>query len=204
MITDDHPIVRFGLSSLLETAGFKVVAQAENGQDALQVLAQLEPENLPDVMLMDLRMPELDGAQTTKTVRGAYPSIRVLILTTYDSDQDIFKAIAAGASGYLLKDAPQEQLIAAVVDAASGKTVLSDPVAVKLIQNVSQPNVRLTDRELQVLGLVAKGLSNSQIGVELYVSESTVKTHLLRIFGKLEVTDRTRAVTRAQELGLWS
>jgi DNA-binding NarL/FixJ family response regulator len=152
---------------------------------------------------MDLRMPELDGVEATRRVRDQHPRVRVLVLTTYDDDADILRAVEAGATGYLLKDAPREELFAAIRAAARGETVLAPAVAAKLMRRVRGPDQdQLTDRELDVLRLVAKGLTNRAVARELHVSEATVKTHLVHAYAKLGVDDRTAAVTTALERGL--
>jgi DNA-binding NarL/FixJ family response regulator len=157
----------------------------------------------PDVVLMDLRMPRLDGAGATARIVGAHPVIRVLVLTTFDTDADIVRAVEAGATGYLLKDTPRAQLVEAIRAAARGETVLAPPVAARLVSRMRTPAAEvLTPREVEVLGAVARGLSNADIGRELFIGEATVKTHLLRAFAKLGVDDRTRAVTVAMERGL--
>jgi DNA-binding NarL/FixJ family response regulator len=157
----------------------------------------------PDVILMDLRMPDVDGVTATERILAASPSIRIVVVTTYESDADILRAVEAGAAGYLLKDASRLELADAVRDAARGKTVLAPSVADRLVQFVRQPaSVTLSSREVEVLGLVAKGTTNAEIGRALHISEATVKTHLLRAFNKLDVSDRTAAVTTAMALGL--
>jgi DNA-binding NarL/FixJ family response regulator len=153
----------------------------------------------PDVVLMDLRMPVLDGVGATARIVGTGPS--VVVLTTYDTDADILRAVEAGATGYLLKDTPRDQLVAGVRAAARGETVLAPGVATRLVTSVRTAGERPTAREAEVLALVARGLSNAAIGRELFIAEATVKTHLLRAFAKLGVADRTAAVTVARERG---
>ena len=200
LVVDDHPVVRAGLVAMLgEEPDFEVVGEAANGSEAVARAAELHP----DVVLMDLRMPIMDGAEATARLReaGGPP---VLVLTTYDTDADIVRAVGAGAMGFLLKDAPREMLGDAVRAAARGETVLAPPVVARLANHMrsSPAGPELTARELEVLGCVARGLSNGQIGRELFIGEATVKTHLLRAFEKLGVTDRTAAVTAAYRLGL--
>jgi DNA-binding NarL/FixJ family response regulator len=209
LVVDDHPIVRSGLVGLLgiET-DMEVVGEAGDGDEALARVAALAP----DVVLMDLRMPRLDGVGATARITAEFPSSRVLVLTTYDTDADIILAVEAGASGYLLKDTPRLQLVEAVRAAARGETVLAPPVAARLMSRLRSPGTvsgpaavapnPLTPREVEVLRAVSRGLSNADIGRELFIGEATVKTHLLRAFAKLGVDDRTRAVTAAMERGI--
>ena len=204
LLVDDHPVVRSGLAAVLESEdGLAVVGEAGDGVEALAVLARLGPEpgSRPDVVLMDLRMPRLDGTATTARIRAEHPGTAVLVLTTYDTDADIVRAIEAGAIGYLLKDAPRAELVAGVRAAARGQTVLAPALAGRLSRG-NRPDNTPSARELQVLGGVARGLTNAEIGRELFIGEATVKTHLLRVFAKLDVADRTRAVTTAMERGL--
>jgi DNA-binding NarL/FixJ family response regulator len=201
VIVDDHPIVRSGLVALVEAAGdLTVVGTGATGLDAIS-LAQA---HRPDVVLMDLRMPELDGDEATARVLAAVPSTRVIILTTYESDDAILRAIGAGASGYLLKAAPEAELLAGIRAVAAGEVALAPSVSRVLVRQAAKPapTVTLTPRELDVLRLVAEGLSNREIGERLHLGEATVKTHLLTVFPKLDAKTRTGAVTRARELGL--
>jgi DNA-binding NarL/FixJ family response regulator len=201
VIADDHPIVRAGLVALVEAAGdIEVVGTASTGLDAVDVAAAQRP----DVVLMDLRMPGIDGDEATARIIAANPATRVVILTTYESDDAILSAIEAGASGYLLKAAPEAELLAGVRAVAAGEVALAPGVAALLVKRAATPVTGpvLSARELEVLRLVAQGLSNRAIGEQLFLGEATVKTHLLHAFTKLEVRDRTRAVTRAMELGL--
>ncbi|WP_037682108.1 response regulator transcription factor [Streptomyces griseus] len=200
LIVDDHPVVRFGLRGMLEAYDdLRVVGEAGSGDEAIVLAAAMRP----DVVLMDLRMPGTDGATATARIRQEHPGIRVLVLTTYEGDADILPAIEAGATGYLLKDTPIGTLTDAIRAAARGETVLAPPVAARLVTHLQAPaGEQLTPREVQVLGLVARGLSNGEIGRQLYIGEATVKTHLLRTFVKLGVNDRTAAVTVALSRGV--
>jgi DNA-binding NarL/FixJ family response regulator len=200
LIVDDHPIVRAGLVGILATeADLKVVGEASSAAEAVTAARA----TLPDVVLMDLRMPGGDGVTATSGVLAAAPAARVVVLTTYESDADIVRAVEAGAAGYLLKDAGRADLVAAIRAAARGETVLAPSVATRLVDRMRRPPSadQLSPRELEVLRLVAKGLSNADIGRELFISEATVKTHLLRTFAKLGVSDRTAAVTTAIAAG---
>lgn len=200
LVADDHQIVRSGIVALLQTASdVEVVGQAATGIEAAELAITLKP----DLVLMDLRMPGIDGDAATARILAAQPGIRVLILTTYESDDSILRAIEAGANGYLLKAAPQEEILAGIRAVMRGEVALSPSVAAAIVKGMRQPaGPTLSPRETEVLGLVAKGLSNPRIAKALFVGEATVKTHLLHAFEKLDVNDRTRAVTRAMELGL--
>lgn len=202
LIADDHPVVRAGLAGLFaDEEGFEVVGQAADGAQAVELAAREKP----DVVLMDLRMPVLDGVSATASIVAAGSDVpRVLILTTYESDDQILAAIEAGAAGYLLKAAPQDEIVAGIRLVATGQTALSPAVAARLVSRMRQPaaSVTLTPREIDVLRLVARGRSNKLIATDLGIGESTVKTHLLKIFDKLEVADRTHAVTVAMERGI--
>lgn len=200
LVADDHPVVRGGIVALLGTADdLDVVGEAADGLEAVRLALELEP----DVVLMDLRMPGIDGDEATARILAERPGIRVLVLTTYESDDSILTAIEAGASGYLLKAAPQEELLAGIRSVARGEVALAPRIAALLVSRVQRPVApSLSPRETEVLKLVAQGRSNPAIASELFLSEATVKTHLLHAFEKLEVSDRTRAVTRAMELGL--
>jgi DNA-binding NarL/FixJ family response regulator len=199
LLVDDHPVVREGLRALLSAEpDLRVVGECGTGTDAVREAAALRP----DVVLMDLRLPGLDGVAATEQIVAA-GSANVLVLTTYDDDADIVRALAAGATGYLLKDAVRGDLARGVRDAARGETVLAPPVAARLVTRVRGPAPPgLTPRELQVLRAVARGLSNPDIGRELFIGEATVKSHLTRVFEKLGVNDRTAAVTAAIARGI--
>ncbi len=199
LVADDHPIVRGGIVSLLAgAADVEVVGEAADGLEAVRLADELRP----DLVLMDLRMPELNGDEATARILSAHPSTRVVILTTYESDSSILTAIEAGASGYLLKAAPPEEILAGIRSVARGEVALAPSIAAMLVARVAKPAVTLSPRETEVLALVAQGESNPSIAATLFVSEATVKTHLLHVFEKLGVNDRTRAVTKAMELGL--
>jgi DNA-binding NarL/FixJ family response regulator len=200
LIADDHPVVRDGLRAMLATQpDMELVGEAATGTEAVAQARALRP----DVVLMDLQMPGLDGPGAIATLREQAPEVRVLVLTTYGTDADITRAVDAGATGYLLKDAPREQLFGAIRAAARGESVLSPSVATRVLGRMRAPaEEALSPRELEILGAVARGLSNKDIGRRLYVSEATVKTHLLRVFSKLGVDDRTAAVTVALERGI--
>ncbi|MEU2026572.1 response regulator transcription factor [Streptomyces sp. NPDC016469] len=200
ILADDHTVMRAGLVALLGSEPtLDIVGEASNGREAVALAEHLRP----DVALLDLRMPVLDGVgATTEIVAGPAPT-RVLILTTYDTDADIERGVEAGATGYLLKDATREQLVDAIHAASRGETVLAPRVAQRLVAKMRRPApVALTARESDVLDAVADGLSNAEIGRRLFIGEATVKTHLLRIFAKLDVNDRTRAVVVALDTGL--
>ena len=197
LIADDHPVVRSGLRGMLAAdPGFEVVGEAADGTEAVA----LSLRERPDVVLMDLRMPDLDGASATAEIRARHPETQILVLTTYDTDADIVRAIEAGAIGYLLKDVPHEEITRAVRAAARGEPVLAPAVAERLMERArGAASDALTAREIEVLQLAAQGLSNSEIAKELFVSATTVKAHLAHIYRKLGVSDRTAAVTTALE-----
>lgn len=200
LVVDDHAVMRAGVIALLAPeASIEVVAEAGDGREAIGLVAR----HAPDVALVDLRMPVLDGVATTAEIAAGYPGTRVLILTTYDTDAEIERGVEAGAIGYLLKDTTREQLVDAIWAASRGETVLAPRVAEKLVARMRRPAlVPLTAREADVLNAVADGLTNAEIGRRLVIAEATVKTHLLRTFAKLDVSDRTRAVVVALERGL--
>lgn len=201
LIVDDHPIVRDGIRGMFTgDERFDVIGEASDGQEAINRTRV----DRPDVVLMDLRMPGVDGVQATQAI-VAEGLANVLILTTYDSETDVLPAIEAGATGYLLKDASRDDLIDAVFSAAKGESVLSPPIARQLMGRVREPRkTAVSERELEVLKLVAQGNTNKEIAAELFISEATVKTHLLHIYEKLEASDRASAVARGFELGLLS
>jgi DNA-binding NarL/FixJ family response regulator len=200
LLVDDHPVVREGLRGMIDAEpDLSVVGEAGSGTEAVSMAQSL----CPDVILMDLRMPDVDGVTATERILATSPGIRIVVVTTYESDSDILRAVEAGAAGYLLKDATRAELAAAVRDAADGKTVLAPSVADRLVRFVRRPPpASLSSREVDVLALVSEGLTNADIGRRLHISEATVKTHLLRAFSKLGVSDRTAAVTTAMSLGL--
>jgi DNA-binding NarL/FixJ family response regulator len=203
LVVDDHPIVRSGLTGMLAvTDDIEVVGEAGDGEEALALVEATRP----DVVLMDLRMPRRDGVSATGAIVSGYPATKVLVLTTYDTDTDILHAVEAGAAGYLLKDTPHAELLDGIRAASRGETVLAPPVAARLMSRLRTPapatGAQPSPRELEVLAAVARGLSNAEIGRELFIGEATVKTHLQRLFTKLDVDDRTRAVTVAIERGL--
>ena len=200
LVADDHAVVRAGIVALLSAEpDIDVVGEAVDGEQAVELALAL----LPDLVVMDVRMPRLTGDAATARIRERTDAVRVLVLTTYESDASILSAIEAGASGYLLKAAPADELIAGVRSVAAGEVALSPAIAAQLVSRMREPApTALTTRETEVLRLVAEGLSNRAIGERLFVGEATVKTHLLRTFEKLGVNDRTRAVTLAMERGL--
>ncbi|EPD91725.1 hypothetical protein HMPREF1486_04684 [Streptomyces sp. HPH0547] len=200
LIADDHPVVRAGLRAVLETEeDIAVVAEAATAEEAVARAAQ----GGVDVVLMDLQFGAgMTGAQATAAITAHPGAPRVLVVTTYGTDADTLPAIEAGATGYLLKDAPPEELAAAVRTAAAGRTTLAPAVADRLMQRLRSPHSSLTQRETEVLSLVAEGLSNQGIGRRLHLTEGTVKSHLARIFAKLGVESRTAAVATATDLGL--
>ncbi|MEO3867616.1 response regulator transcription factor [Nonomuraea sp. B12E4] len=201
LIVDDHPIVRQGLCAVLAAQpGLTVAAECGTGEEAVTLAAAI----VPDVVLMDLRLPGLGGVEATEQIVAAGTATAVVVLTTYGSDGDILRAVAAGATGYLLKDASGEELVAGIRMAAAGGTVLAAPVAAKLATRMRGEAPALTTREIQVLECAARGLSNRETGRELFISEATVKSHMMRIFDKLGVADRTAAVTTAIARGILS
>jgi DNA-binding NarL/FixJ family response regulator len=205
LIVDDHPVVRDGLRGMFAAdPDFEVVSEASDGAEALDRVAALQP----DVILMDLRMPGMDGVTAIRRLqeragvtRGEGP--RILVLTTYDSDSDVVHAIEAGATGYLLKDSPKDELFRAVRAAYRGESVLAPSVASRLMSQLRVPaGEALSERELAVLALIAQGLNNREAAAKLFISEATVKTHLVHIYTKLQVNDRAAAVAAAYERGL--
>jgi DNA-binding NarL/FixJ family response regulator len=202
LIVDDHPIVRDGIRGIFAgDTEFEVVGEASNGREAIDRTKTFEP----DVVLMDLRMPEVGGVEATKAIVASGIDAHVLILTTYDTESDVLPAIEAGATGYLLKDTPRDELRRAVKAAAAGESVLSPPVASRLLGQVRRPaRQTLSDREKEILMLVARGATNRRAASELFISEATVKTHLLHVYEKLGVNDRAAAVAAGYERGLLS
>jgi DNA-binding NarL/FixJ family response regulator len=195
IIADDHPVVRSGLRALLASqSDFEIVGEANNGEEAARLALTL----VPDVILMDLQMPGLDGLGAIKLIRDKLPKANILVLTTYGTDADILPALEAGATGYLLKDTPPEQLFQAVRSAASGEMALSPRVAEKVTQRLTNSSKNtLSRREIEVLELASQGQANKEIAKKLFITEATVKSHFVHIFSKLEVADRTAAVTKA-------
>lgn len=202
LLVDDHPVVREGLAGMLAgQPDFEVVGLAADGVTAVQLHGSLQP----DVTLMDLRMPGLDGVGAIEAIKQERPLANILVLTTYDSDADIVRAVEAGATGYLLKDTPREELFRAIRATARGEAVLTPAVASRLMTRMRAPaEENLSPREIEVLQLVARGSGNREIGKQLHISTATVKTHLIHIFDKLGVNDRTAAVTVALEKGIIS
>jgi DNA-binding NarL/FixJ family response regulator len=200
LIADDHPVVRDGLRGIFEASGeFEVAGEAANGREAVDRALAL----CPDVVLMDLRMPVLDGVSAIRALAEKGSGARVLVLTTFDTDTDVVPAIEAGATGYLLKDSPPDELLRGVRAAARGEAVLSPSVATRLLGQVRQPaREPLSQRELDILGLIARGCSNREAAARLFISEATVKTHVLHIYAKLGVNDRAAAVATGFERGL--
>jgi DNA-binding NarL/FixJ family response regulator len=200
MIVDDHPVVRDGLRGMLANEpDLEVVGEASDGAEALALVGSLQP----DVILMDLRMPRLGGAATIEALAEQGTEANVLVLTTYDTDRDVVPALEAGATGYLLKDAPRDELLRAIRAAARGESVLAPSVATRLVTQLRTPEPdALSQRELEVLRLIAQGETNAAAAARLFISEATVKTHLLHIYAKLGVNDRAAAVATAYERGL--
>lgn len=200
LIADDHPVVRTGLRGMLsEEPGLEVTAEASDGAEAVTLTGR----HLPEVVLMDLRMPGTDGVEATEKIKAEYPEVQILVLTTYDSDADILKALQTGATGYILKDCPREKLFSAIRTAAAGESSLAPAVASRIVGRMRGPaEEALSSREIEILELVAQGTSNKQIANGLWISETTVKSHLLHVFEKLGVDDRTAAVTAALKRGI--
>ena len=197
MLVDDHPIVREGLAAIIERRPeMTVVAEAGTGSEAVQ----LYRTHLPDVTLMDLRLPEMDGVTAIGAIRKEFNAARILVLTTYDGDEDIYRAMRAGAKGYLLKDSRREYLLEAIQTVHAGRVFLPGNVATKLSERLVSQDI--TPRELEVLQLIAKGMSNHEIGNALFISEGTVKGHVVNLLEKLEAHDRTQAVTNALKRGI--
>ena len=200
LIVDDHPVVRDGLRGMLAgDPDLEVVGEASDGEEALAMVGSARP----DVILMDLRMPGLGGAATIRALAERNVPARVLVLTTHDTDNDVVPAIEAGATGYLLKDSPRQELVRAIRAAARGEAVLAPSVATRLVSQLRAPAPdTLSERELEVLTLISQGETNRGAAARLFISEATVKTHLLHIYAKLDVNDRAAAVAAAYERGL--
>jgi len=200
LLVDDHPIVRAGLRGLFAAdPTTEIVGEAATGEEAVVLARHLSP----DVVLCDLRLGSgIDGVQTTVALRALEPPPAVLILTTFDRDAEVVGAVEAGAAGYLLKDAPPDRIVAAVRDAAAGRLVLSPELAARLVEAMQSPRVKLTGRELEVLRMLEIGASNREIARALFITEATVKTHLVHVFEKLGVDSRARAIALARETGL--
>jgi DNA-binding NarL/FixJ family response regulator len=214
LLVDDQALFREGLRTLLAVhAELEIVGEAANGEEALRLVSMLSPQ----VVLMDLRMPVLDGVTATRRLHASRPECRVIVLTTFDDDEDIFEGLRAGAVGYLLKDVPSEKLVEAICAAARGESFLQPSVAARVVAEFSRLSGQvaaagigskpalvepLSERELEILRLVARGASNKEIAGDLFISEGTVKNHLTNILGKLGVRDRTQAALKAKELGL--
>jgi len=205
LIADDHPVVREGLSAMLSRErDIQVVGEAENGTEAIKKAVELQP----DIILMDLRMPEVDGVEAMRQIKAKNPAMKFIVLTTYDNDEYIFKGIEAGARAYLLKDAPREELFEAIRAVYKGESLIQPAVAGKVLDRFAELSRQvqvpgaLSEREVEVLKLIAKGAGNKIIATSLCIGESTVKTHIQSIFQKLEVNDRTEAVTQAIKKGI--
>ncbi|MFZ4655463.1 MAG: response regulator [Caldilineaceae bacterium] len=208
LICDDQAIARHGLQMILSTApDLHIIGQAQDGQEAVDLVAQHQP----DLVLMDLKMPKMNGVQATRLIRQRFPAVQVLVLTTYDADEWVFDAVRAGANGYLLKDTPPQQLLAAIRNTVEGKTPVDPSVAGKLFSNFAkQPTPptttklveALSDREIEVLRLMAEGLTNAEIGAQIHLSEGTIRNYISTILDKLQVKDRTQAVVTAIRYGL--
>ena len=205
LIADDHPVVREGVIAMLSReADFDVVGEAKDGVEAVKKTKELSP----DVVLIDLRMPEMDGVEAMRQIKSVMPEVKFIILTTYSDDEYIFSGIEAGARAYLLKDAPREDLFKAIRAVYRGESLIQPVVASKLLDRFSELSRRtpsgeeLSGRELEILSLMAKGAANKEIGAQLNIAQSTVKTHITNIFQKLGVNDRTEAVTQALKKGI--
>lgn len=209
LICDDQAIARHGLQMILRSApDLEIVGEAQDGEAALALIAQ----TTPDVVLMDLKMPKLNGVQATKLIRKRFPTVQILVLTTYDADEWVFDAVRAGAHGYLLKDTPPQQLLTAIRHTLEGKATIDPGVAGKILSGFAQQPAppatklieQLSDREIEVLQLMAEGLTNAEIGAHVHLSEGTIRNYISTILGKLEARDRTQAVVTAIRHGLIS
>jgi DNA-binding NarL/FixJ family response regulator len=200
LVCDDHPVVRSGLRGMIQSQpDLEVVAEAGEGAEAVGLADRFRP----DIVLMDLRMPGMDGVTATAAIKERHPDMHVLILTTYDTDADILRALEKGATGFLLKDEREDRLFDAIREAAGGRSPLAPGVASRLVERLrGDAASHVSDREIEILMLVAQGRSNREIARELHISDSTVKAHMLHIFDKLGVTDRTAAVTTALKRGI--
>jgi two-component system, NarL family, response regulator len=197
LVVDDHPVVREGLTATLNyQPDMEVVGKAASGSEAIALFRQEQP----DVTLMDLKMPEMDGVSAISAIRAEFPAARIVVLTTYDGDEDIYKGLRAGALGYLLKDTPMEEVLKAIRTVAQGQKYVPAGVAAKLVERVN--GKALTERELEVLRLIAQGNTNQGIAAALFIVEGTVKAHVASILHKLDVADRTEAVTEAIRRGI--
>lgn len=205
LVVDDHRVVRAGLVALLrQSPGLAVVGEAGDGEEAVALVAELKP----DVVLMDMQMPRMNGVDATRAIKNRWPEVQVLVLTTYDDDELIWGGLQAGAKGYLLKDAPPDQLLRGIEMVAAGQSLLPPEIAAKLVQVITQGGParsdqgELTEREREILRLMAGGAANKEIAAQLFISENTVKTHVSNLFQKLGASDRTEAVTKALSRGL--
>ena len=197
LIADDHPVVQAGLTSMLNSNdGIEVVGSASSGTEALKILEQKRP----DILLLDLRMPGMNGIETLTAMQKMNTTARAIVLTSFETDENIYRAVRAGAQGYLLKDAPQEQMLEAIMSVHAGKRFIPKEIAARLADRMLRSN--LTARELEILEMLAKGLTNKQIGYALSISENTVRNHLKCVMSKLEVSDRTEAVAVAIQQGI--
>ncbi|HET7081668.1 MAG TPA: response regulator transcription factor [Chloroflexia bacterium] len=207
LIADDHPLFRHGVAALLGTVpGIAVVGEAMSGDEVIAVAEELQP----DVILMDIKMPELNGIEATRRVLHTSPHIRILIVTMFEDDASVFMAMRAGARGYILKDAQKAEIVAAIQAVGRGEAIFSPAIAARLIDFFAAPRPsapagafpELTDREREILGLIAKGCNNTEIATRLVLSPNTVRNYVSNIFGKLQVADRAQAIIRAREAGL--
>jgi DNA-binding NarL/FixJ family response regulator len=197
LIADDHPVVQAGLASMLNTHdGFEVIGSASTGLEALKLLEQRHP----DILLLDLRMPRMDGLETLRAMQKMKSTVRAIILTSFETDENIYRAVQSGALGFLLKDTPQQQMLEAITSVHAGKRYIPREIAARLADRMLRSN--LTARELEILAMLAKGLTNKQIGCALSISENTVRNHLKCVMSKLEVSDRTEAVAVAIQQGI--